>query len=166
MLIAWFYNNHRNIPVSSKHWLCCTCLLVSRIFYWFLEIFYIYHYVIYEHSVYSFSICVLYFFSSLIILARTYSMIIDRICERGQPCFVSDLGEESIQFYNIHACVQSHFSHVWLFATLWMVAQQTPLSMGFSRQAYWSRLLCPSLGDLPDRDQTLASCIGRWILYH
>ena len=41
-------------------------------------------------------------------------------------------------------------SHVRLFATLWTVAQQAPLSMGFSRQEYWSGLLFPSPGDLPD----------------
>ena len=35
-------------------------------------------------------------------------------------------------------------------ATLWTVACQTPLSMGFSRQEYWSGLPFPSLGDLPD----------------
>ena len=34
--------------------------------------------------------------------------------------------------------------------TLWTVACQAPLSMGFSRQEYWSRLSCPSPGDLPD----------------
>ena len=33
---------------------------------------------------------------------------------------------------------------------LWTVAQQAPLSMGFSRQEYWSGLPCPSPGDLPD----------------
>ena len=33
-------------------------------------------------------------------------------------------------------CVLSHFSHGWLFATLWIVAHQAPLSMGFSRQVY------------------------------
>ena len=32
---------------------------------------------------------------------------------------------------------------------LWTVAQ-APLSMGFSRQEYWSGLPCPSAGDLPD----------------
>ena len=31
---------------------------------------------------------------------------------------------------------------------LWTVARQTPLSMGFSRQEYWSRLPFPSLGNL------------------
>ena len=43
----------------------------------------------------------------------------------------------------------SHFSRVQLFATLWTVAHQAPLSMGFSRQEYWSGLLCPSPGYLP-----------------
>ena len=37
-----------------------------------------------------------------------------------------------------------------LFVTLWTVARQAPLSMGFPRQEYWSGLLCPPLGDLPD----------------
>ena len=32
----------------------------------------------------------------------------------------------------------------------WTVAHQAPLSMGFSRQEYWSGLPCPSPGDLPD----------------
>ena len=36
------------------------------------------------------------------------------------------------------------------FATPWTVACQTPLSMGFSRQEYWSGLPFPSPGDLPD----------------
>ena len=35
-------------------------------------------------------------------------------------------------------------------ATSWTVAHQAPLSMGFSRQEYWSRLPCPPPGDLPD----------------
>ena len=34
-------------------------------------------------------------------------------------------------------------------ATLWTVAHQAPLSMGFSREEYWSGLPFPSLGDLP-----------------
>ena len=35
------------------------------------------------------------------------------------------------------------------FATPWTVACQVPLSMGFSRQEYWSELPCPPPGDLP-----------------
>ena len=45
--------------------------------------------------------------------------------------------------------VQS-LSCVGLFVTLWTVAHQAPLSIGFSRQKYWSELPCPSPGDLPD----------------
>ena len=44
----------------------------------------------------------------------------------------------------------SHFSHVRLFATLWTVACQAPLSMRFSRREYWSGLSCPPPGYLPD----------------
>ena len=47
------------------------------------------------------------------------------------------------------ACLLRHFSRVLLFATLWTVACQAPLSIGFSGQEYWSWLLCPPPGDLP-----------------
>ena len=47
-------------------------------------------------------------------------------------------------------CVLNCISCVQLFATLWMVARQAPLSMGFSRQEFWNRLPCPTPGDLPD----------------
>ena len=40
-------------------------------------------------------------------------------------------------------------SRVGLFATPWTVAYLAPLSMGFSRQEYWSGLPFPSPGDLP-----------------
>ena len=48
------------------------------------------------------------------------------------------------------ACVLSCFSHIQLFASLWTVACQVPLPVGFSRQEYWSGLLFPSPGDFPD----------------
>ena len=41
-------------------------------------------------------------------------------------------------------------SRVQLFATPWMVADQAPPSMEFSRQEYWSGLPFPSPGDLPN----------------
>ena len=40
-------------------------------------------------------------------------------------------------------------SHIQLFVTPWTVALQAPLSMGFSRQEYWSGLPFPPPGDLP-----------------
>ena len=47
-------------------------------------------------------------------------------------------------------CVLSRFSCVRLFATSWIVTQQDPLSMGFSCQEYWTGLLYPPPGDLPN----------------
>ena len=44
----------------------------------------------------------------------------------------------------------SHFNHIQLFVTLWTIAHQAPLSMGFSRQEYWSGLPCPPPGNLPN----------------
>ena len=46
-------------------------------------------------------------------------------------------------------CVCS-LSRVWLFATPWIVACQSPLFMEFSRQEFWSGLPFPTPGDLPD----------------
>ena len=38
----------------------------------------------------------------------------------------------------------------WLFETPWIIVHQAPLSVGFSRQEYWSGLPCPPPGDLPN----------------
>ena len=48
------------------------------------------------------------------------------------------------------SAVLSHFSRVQVFASLWTVVHKAPLSMGFCRQEYWSGLLCPPPGDLPN----------------
>ena len=47
-------------------------------------------------------------------------------------------------------CMLSGFGRVLLCATLGTVARQTPLSMGFSSQEYWSGLPGPPSGDLPN----------------
>ena len=47
-------------------------------------------------------------------------------------------------------CMLSHFSHIWFFVTLQNMAHQAPLSMGFSRQEYWSELPCSPPGDFPN----------------
>ena len=50
-----------------------------------------------------------------------------------------------------------------LFATLWSIARQAPLSMKFSRQEYWSRLPCPPPGIVPTQGskQNLL-CLLHW----
>ena len=56
-----------------------------------------------------------------------------------------------------YACILSCFSHVQLSASLWTVACLAPLSMGFSRQGYWSGLPCPSslVGTIPTKGLNL-----------
>ena len=71
-------------------------------------------------------------------------------------------------------CVRSVqlLSHAQLFVTSWTVARQAPLSVGFSRQKYWSGLPCASPGDLPDPGIKTASAEssaltgGLFTLYH
>ena len=52
----------------------------------------------------------------------------------------------------VYAAALSCFTHVQLFANPWTVARQAPLSMGFSRQDYWSALPFPTPGDLPNKE--------------
>ena len=65
----------------------------------------------------------------------------------AKPCIVA-----LIYAVCVCVCVLSHFSRVRLFASLWTIAHQAPLSMGFSilqvRILEWAA--CPPLGDLPD----------------
>ena len=66
------------------------------------------------------------------------------------------------------ACVLSHSNYIQLFVTLWTVACQVPLSMGFSRQKYWSVLQCPPPGDFPqgsNQHLLCISCICRRVFY-
>ena len=60
--------------------------------------------------------------------------------------------------FNMCACCR--LSRVQLFATPWTVAQQAPLSVGFSRQEYWSGLSFPPPGDLPDPEIEPASLMS------
>ena len=63
------------------------------------------------------------------------------LCVIGFPqCF---------HFITLKYIVQS-LSHVQLFATTWTVDYQAPLSIGFSRQEFWSGSPLPSPEDLPD----------------
>ena len=82
------------------------------------------------------------------------------------------MDKDVAHIYNgtLHVCVLGHFSRVQLCATLWTAACQAPLSVAFSRQEYWSGLLCPPSGHLPDPGiepvAIRSTYIGRWVLYH
>ena len=74
---------------------------------------------------------------------------------------------ENLPAIQERARMLSCFSHVQFFATPWTVACQATLSIGLSRQEYWSGSPCPPPGDLPDhRDWThisYACCTGKWV---
>ena len=95
------------------------------------------------------SIIVIYYINKL----NKYHMIISIDAEKGfnkiqHPFKIKSL--QKVGTEGTYACVLCHLSRVQLFATRWTIACQAPLSMGFSRQEYWSGLPCPSPGDLPD----------------
>ena len=76
--------------------------------------------------------------------------------------------EQQQQQSEMHPCVLSQFSRVWLFVMPWTIAHQPPLSMRFSKQEYWSGLPCPPPEDLPYpgiEPMSHVSYIGRWVLY-
>ena len=58
-----------------------------------------------------------------------------------------DISEKKVELSTVKS-----LSRVRLFATPWTVAYQALLSMGFSKQEYWSGLPFPSPGDLPNTE--------------
>ena len=91
------------------------------------------------------------------------------VCNKWEEELFFQFHKRSVFIFVICCAMLSCFSHVWLFVTLWTVALQAPLSMGFSRQEYWSGLPCPPPGDLPNPGIKPASPVAlrcRHILYH
>ena len=77
--------------------------------------------------------------------------------------------EIGIDIYTLCVCVLSCSHCVWLFVTLWTVAHHSPLSLGISRQEYWSGLPCLPPGHLPypgiETVSFNVSSISRQLLY-
>ena len=70
-----------------------------------------------------------------------------------QDSWEGEPGNETAKTLVREALLCAHvlsLSRVQPFVTLWTVAHQDPLSMGFSRQQCWSGLLLPLPGDIPD----------------
>ena len=82
------------------------------------------------------------------------SKLQEMVKERGAWCAaVHGVAKCQTQLSNwttTMCCVLSRFSCVRLFVNLWTTACQVPLSLGFSRQEYWSGLPCPPPGYLPN----------------
>ena len=77
--------------------------------------------------------------------------------------WVEGVTTDRLLWEQVRAYMLSCFSPIWLVATLWTVARQAPLSMGFSRQVYWSGLPCPPPGDLPNSGSNpCLLCLLHW----
>ena len=92
---------------------------------------------------------------------RQYKVLM-RMCSKNNNFFEEQSGNtqsnqrhvyvlyfQALPALGLCVCVQSP-SCVGLFATLWAVASQAPLSVGFPRQEHWSGVPSPFTGDLPD----------------
>ena len=90
------------------------------------------------------------------------------LCVRGlhTPATSQRMRYDTIKDNGSAGNVLSHSSPIRLFATPWTVAPQAPLSVEFSRQEYWSGLLCPPLGIFPTQGSNPGLLHLRWILYH
>ena len=94
-------------------------------------------------------------FSEFEQIVQGYSLTSHAVqCQNSCCCYFTK-NWECIKSYWLQAdahcaCMLSHFNRVLLFVTLWTIACQAPLSMGFSRQEYWSGLPCPPPENLPD----------------
>ena len=87
------------------------------------------------------------FFNHLDIPHLPYSRGSFLTCLEVQLPFLADTVTIQMEQPVFCGCVLSLFSHVQL---IWTAAHQAPLSMVFSRQEYWSGLLCPPPRYLPD----------------
>ena len=71
-------------------------------------------------------------------------------CVNGVSKIGSPFKSKAFIYLKIFVKVKLLLSHLWLFATPWIIARQAPQSMELSRQEYWSGLSFLSPGDLPN----------------
>ena len=83
-----------------------------------------------------------------ILKVNSYSLTKKRY-DYYDPCFTNKEKKTALSHLCVCTCAQL-LSHVQLFVTSWTAVCQLPLSMGFSRQEYWSGLLVPTPVDLPN----------------
>ena len=67
--------------------------------------------------------------------------------KRKQMRILSNFNRQSKEYYTLFLSLVAKLCSI--IETPWTVAFQAPLSMGFSRQEYWSQLSFPLPGDLP-----------------
>ena len=93
--------------------------------------------------------------------AFLYAWTISRKWCKKQETVTSGIMNQGWEWMGPGEVAVESLSHVWLCATPLTVVHQAPLSMGFSRQEYWSGVAISfSRGSCWSRDQTCVSCIA------
>ena len=126
-------------------------------------VIYVIIYIIYVACIYRVTHMVLYMCVCFICI-----MLYINTCIFFKECKNTYQDVSSSRCY-VHIYIHTHaqtksFSCVQLFATLWTLSLQAPLSMGFSRQEYWSGLPCSPLGIFPTQglNPHLILCLLHW----
>ena len=107
-----------------------------------IEVFLIYNVVLISAVQQSDSVIFIYIYMHYFL----YSFLLGLI--PGHQIQVPVQNSRTLFIHPMHMCMLSNFSRVQLFATLWTIAHQAPLSMGYPRQEYLGGLSCPPPGDL------------------
>ena len=77
---------------------------------------------------------------------KTIALTIQTFVDKAMPLLFNMLSRLAISLH-MQRHILKYLSHVRLSATPWTVARQAPLSVGLSRQEYWSGLQFPSPGE-------------------
>ena len=100
----------------------------------------------------------------MVIIFRYLNILADPEAKRTQIELKKQTNKQTTILYRGHVLYKAPFlsvlSQVLTLFEPWTAAHQAPLSMGFSRQEYWSGLPCPSPGDLPDTGIKPASLVS------
>ena len=109
--------------------------------------------------------CILKEFPSNSYMHPDWEALIQSITEAAKNEHLRTEAFKVLTWEMIKRGMLSYISRVQLFATLWTVGRQAPLSMGFSMQEYWRGLPSPTPGDLPNPGRfftTKTTCSGVW----
>ena len=98
--------------------------------------------------------------SGLVVLLRVDASSHKTFCSHNGVNDGSGFYGSPHYFYRVYTCMLNCLSCVWLFATLWTIGCQVPLSMGFSKHEYWNVLPCLPAGDLPNPEIKPTSLIS------
>ena len=92
-------------------------------------------------------------------MATHSSVLAGKIPRTEEPGGLKSMRSQS-QTHSAHTVHTYMLNHVQFFVTLWTIAHQAPLSVGFSRQENWSGLPFSSPGNLPNPGIEPASLVS------